>query len=166
MLHLVGCLYYLYRWCTVKQISDNEICLLIKYIKSVLWRLAKCLSYIAEARCLKVNVNNIQWTVLWMDLLGMNFGMNGRNMLVMKCGPQCKCMKYVTIQIGVSLIIKHLFNCVCVDNLLVPTNACIILICILYTVYIFFLFLLPTCFSWPPSSVSLQTNGLKLTATN
>jgi len=29
--------------------------LLIKYIKSVLWRVAKCLSYIEEARCLKVN---------------------------------------------------------------------------------------------------------------
>ena len=39
----------------VKQISDNEIYLLIKYIKSVLWRVAKCLSYIEEARCLKVN---------------------------------------------------------------------------------------------------------------
>ena len=29
--------------------------LLIKYIKSVLWRVAKCLSYIEETRCLKVN---------------------------------------------------------------------------------------------------------------
>jgi hypothetical protein len=29
---------------------------LIKYIKSVLWRVAKCLSYIEEARCLKVKV--------------------------------------------------------------------------------------------------------------
>jgi len=28
--------------------------LLIKYIKSVLWRVEKCLSYIEEARCLKV----------------------------------------------------------------------------------------------------------------
>ena len=28
--------------------------MLIKYIKSVLWRVAKCLSYIQEARCLKV----------------------------------------------------------------------------------------------------------------
>ena len=55
LLHLVGCLYHLYQWCTVKQISDNEIYLLIKYIKSILWRVAKCLSYIEEARCLKVN---------------------------------------------------------------------------------------------------------------
>ena len=39
----------------VKQISDNEIYLLIKYVKSVLWRAAKCLSYIEDARCLKVN---------------------------------------------------------------------------------------------------------------
>ena len=54
LLHLVGYLYYLYQWCTVKQISDNETYLLIKYIKSVLWRVAKCLSYIEEARCLKV----------------------------------------------------------------------------------------------------------------
>ena len=29
--------------------------LMIKYIKSVLWRVAKCLSYTEEARCLKVN---------------------------------------------------------------------------------------------------------------
>ena len=55
LLHLVGCLNYLYQWCTVKQISDNEIYLLIKYIKSVLWRVAKRLSYIEDARCLKVN---------------------------------------------------------------------------------------------------------------
>ena len=54
LLHLVGCLYYLYQWCAVKQISDNEIYLLIKYIKSVLWRVAKRLSYIEDARCLKV----------------------------------------------------------------------------------------------------------------
>ena len=44
LLHLAGCLYYLYQWCMVKQISDNEIYLLIKYIKSVLWRAVKCLS--------------------------------------------------------------------------------------------------------------------------
>jgi hypothetical protein len=54
MLHLVGCLYYLYQWCTLKQISDNEIYLLIKYIKSVLWKVAKRLSYTEDARCLKV----------------------------------------------------------------------------------------------------------------
>jgi hypothetical protein len=35
-------------------ISDNEIYLLIKYIKSILWRVAKRLSYIEDARCLKV----------------------------------------------------------------------------------------------------------------
>ena len=57
MLHLVGCLYYLYQWCMVKQISDNEIYLLIKHIKSVLWRAAKCLSHIEEVRCLKVNIH-------------------------------------------------------------------------------------------------------------
>jgi len=39
--------------------SDNEIYLLIKYIKSVLWRAEKRLSYIQDARCLKVNI------ILW-----------------------------------------------------------------------------------------------------
>ena len=53
LLHLVGCLYYLYQRCTVKQISDIEIYLLIKYIKSVLWRAAKRLPYTEDARCLK-----------------------------------------------------------------------------------------------------------------
>jgi len=39
----------------VEQISENEIYLLIKYIKSVLWRVAKRLSYTEDARCRKVN---------------------------------------------------------------------------------------------------------------
>ena len=45
----------------VKQILGNEIYLLIKYIKSVLWRVAKCLSYTEDARCLKVKyyINNL-----------------------------------------------------------------------------------------------------------
>ena len=34
--------------------SDNEIHLLIKYIKSVLWRVVKHLSYIQDTWCLKV----------------------------------------------------------------------------------------------------------------
>jgi len=55
LLYLVGCLYFLYHWCTVKQISDNERYLLIKYIKSFLWRVEKHLSYIQDARCLKFN---------------------------------------------------------------------------------------------------------------
>jgi len=33
--------------------------LLIKYIKSVLWRVAKCLSYTEEARCLKVKLTSL-----------------------------------------------------------------------------------------------------------
>jgi len=33
---------------------SNEIYLLIKYTKSVLWRVVKRLSYIQDARCLKV----------------------------------------------------------------------------------------------------------------
>ena len=65
LLHLVGCLYYLYQWCTVKQISDNEIYLLIKYIKIVLWRVAKRLSYIEDARCLNINIWSLQRCLLW-----------------------------------------------------------------------------------------------------
>ena len=61
LFHLVGCLYYLYQWCTVKQISDNEIYLLIKYLKSVLCRAAKRLSYTEEARCLKVKEMKRYW---------------------------------------------------------------------------------------------------------
>ena len=48
----------------VKQIPDNEIYLLIKYIKSVLWRVSKCLSYIEEARCLKVDAGTLEHTTL------------------------------------------------------------------------------------------------------
>ena len=54
LLYLVGCLYCLYKRYTIKQISDNEIYLLIKYMKSVFWRVAKRQSYIEGARCLKV----------------------------------------------------------------------------------------------------------------
>ena len=68
LLHLVGFLYYLYQLRTVKQISGNEIYLLIKYIKSLLWRLSKCLSYIEDARCLKVN-GIIKEGVGWVDLV-------------------------------------------------------------------------------------------------
>jgi len=46
----------------VKQISDNETYLLIKYIKSVLWRVAKQLSYIEDAGCLKVNGQKMELT--------------------------------------------------------------------------------------------------------
>jgi len=53
--------------------SDNEIYLLIKYIKSVLLRVAKCLSYIEEARCLKVNKIQQDATVL-LDLIKMMHG--------------------------------------------------------------------------------------------
>ena len=39
------------------------------YIKSVVWRGAKCLSYIEEARCLKVNI--VQFMVVCMCCVGM-----------------------------------------------------------------------------------------------
>ena len=37
-----------------QKISGNEIYLLIKYIKSFLWRAAKRMSYIQDARCLNI----------------------------------------------------------------------------------------------------------------
>jgi hypothetical protein len=74
LLHLVGCLYYLYQLCTVKQISDSEIYLLIKYIKSVLWRVAKRLSCIQDEWCLKVKNNrsyssNLPYAFMSYDLI-------------------------------------------------------------------------------------------------
>jgi len=54
----------------IKQISDNEIYLFIKYIKSILWRVAKRLSYIQDARCLKVKLNT---GFLRKNLLGHKF---------------------------------------------------------------------------------------------
>ena len=52
----------------VKQISDNEIYLLIKYVKSILWRVAKCLSYIEDVQCLKVKDTSMcnEQSVCWM----------------------------------------------------------------------------------------------------
>ena len=56
----------------MKQISDNEIYLLIKYIKSVLWSVAKRLSNIEDARCLKFNrVSTDYWQFqVWKYLTG------------------------------------------------------------------------------------------------
>jgi len=47
----------------LKQISDNEIYLLIKYIKSVFWRVAKHLSYKQDARCLEFEVLCMTWYI-------------------------------------------------------------------------------------------------------
>ena len=74
LLHLVGCLYYLYQWCMVKQISDNETYLLIKYIKSVLWRGAKRLSCIDDARCLKVKQNILFYCIIPNNKIFPTFG--------------------------------------------------------------------------------------------
>ena len=53
-----------------QQISDNEIYLLIKYTKSVLWRVVKRLFYIEEARCLKVKLHGH----LGLKMTGLEFG--------------------------------------------------------------------------------------------
>ena len=51
----------------MKQTSDNEIYLLIKYIKSVLWRVGKRLSYTEDAQCLKVKqTSNFTITTFWL----------------------------------------------------------------------------------------------------
>ena len=68
LLDLVGRVYYLYQWCTVKQISGNEIYLLIKYIKSVIWRVRKCLSCTEDARCLKVNIEVFVFEEVWRNI--------------------------------------------------------------------------------------------------
>jgi hypothetical protein len=52
----------------VEKISDNEIYLSIKYIKSVLWRVAKCLSYIEDAWCLNVNSSCKSGNIVWFDV--------------------------------------------------------------------------------------------------
>ena len=78
--------YFLYQWCTVKQITDNEIYLIFKYIKSVLWSVAKCLSYIEDTRCLKVKTSWVQskekrfkyaWT-LFVDAVSNVWGQKDR----------------------------------------------------------------------------------------
>ena len=46
-----------------QEITDNEMYLLINYIKSVLWRVAKRLSYIEDARCLKAKwISVFKWS--------------------------------------------------------------------------------------------------------
>jgi len=86
LLHIVGCLYYLYQLCTVKQISENEIYLLIKYIKSVLWRAVKRLSSIEDARCLKVNWYSF-YSVLYSN--ESRKGVGGGRCLSLKKWPAC-----------------------------------------------------------------------------
>ena len=67
----------LYQWCTVKQISHNETYLLIKYIKSVIWRVAKRLSYIKDARGLKVKFHI--WDMRQKLLIHSDFPYNCKN---------------------------------------------------------------------------------------
>ena len=58
----------------MKQISDNDIYLLIKYIKSVLWRVAKRLSYIEDAGCLKVKIENREDSNSWKGICSLKKG--------------------------------------------------------------------------------------------
>ena len=51
LLHLVGCLYYLYQWCTVKQISKiNRLVLIV------------------EALCVLCEVRTVSVCVMWVNL--------------------------------------------------------------------------------------------------
>ena len=67
----------------MKRIGDNEIYLLIKYIKSALWSVANPLSYIQDARYLKVNQN-------WRSL---SQGQNGRGVYVKSQPSSARVMK-------------------------------------------------------------------------
>ena len=120
LLHLVGCLYYLYQWWTVKRISDYEIYLLIKYIKSVLWRVAKCLSYREDARCLKVNllVPTIwRWFLdfweIWKPLVVVAVGQfciqywNMRTSWECEVRPDCS---YCAVVLGLQLLVTCTFH--------------------------------------------------------
>jgi len=60
--------------------------LLIKYIKSVLWRVAKCLSYIEEARCLKVNIQ----TFVPVHAIRAYRGSTGLVTFSLKLGTTCR----------------------------------------------------------------------------
>ena len=57
--------------------------MLIKYIKSVLWRVGKRLSYIQDARCLKVKESKLQLYSITLSVLGLDVN---RNFLFMKSG--------------------------------------------------------------------------------
>jgi len=57
--------------------------LLIKYIKSVLWKVAKYLSYIEDARCLNVNSNNSNEYII----VTLDFTQATTDFLLSDCGP-------------------------------------------------------------------------------
>jgi len=65
--------------------SDNEIYLLIKYIKSVLWRVVKRLSYIEDTRCLNVNVD---WNLFQYLQLDTSYKRSDK-FKPHQCGPRC-----------------------------------------------------------------------------
>ena len=104
LLHLVGCLYYLYQWCTVKQISDNEIYLLIKYINSVLRRVAKRLYYIEDVRCLKVKM-------LYFSFI-KNF-----------TGPTCKLFALVQLLLSISVLCPYSCDSLCHKGKVCPCTG-------------------------------------------
>ena len=103
LLHLVGCSYYFYHWCMVKQISDNEIYLLIKYIKSFLWRVAKRLSCIEDARCLKVK----QAMAVYVQTLSSTVPFAAET-IVPRLTP-CNCHKKFSFNFTVIFFLKRIF---------------------------------------------------------
>jgi hypothetical protein len=109
LLHLVGCPYYLYQWCMLKQISDNEIHLLIKYIKSLLWRVAKRLSYIQEAWCIILMRVLLKTLCVHHECKQSNLNGAGWSTAVKILAQICFCMnirsKWKEIKLGSALIV-------------------------------------------------------------
>jgi hypothetical protein len=105
LLHLVGCLYYLCQWCTVKQIWDNEIYLLIKYMKTFLWRAAKRLSCIEDAWCLKVNT---KYYKIWPHDLHHSYFLPSSKWYSDRILLQCFCFRLSISIPKCSLFIKDL----------------------------------------------------------
>ena len=125
LLHLVGCLYYLCHWSTVKQISDNEIYLLIKYIKSILRRVVEHLSYIEDARCLKVNAFLITASVASYISVGTEFSNTWNISSSLKCG-----FSVFQIYTGIFLSGKKeaVFWMTCFQRLWTTSQTCLVII--------------------------------------
>ena len=89
------------------QISDNEIYLLIKYTKSVLWRVAKCLSYIEEARCLKINSISALRTVNCVKKRGAQWRMRPLSLALAQDSVCCVVSDSNTCGVGTSCVPSH-----------------------------------------------------------
>ena len=95
----------------VKQISDNEIYFLIKYIKRVVWSVAKCLSYIEEARCLKVKHTAVKLLGAILSLKGKRQIRSATKLSSHMLSSECEvCYNLSTVRIIGSLCIQTQAN--------------------------------------------------------